>query len=146
MKEQQPNKAYDHDREHEKMKGKNDVHLQKHPVQSDVKKQTAQQPPAGIEPLGNVPRENPNKEAKILSGHEFSDLDIDKIYAFQNELETDENLRQRFQQDPNRLFKERGFIVPEGYTVTYDNKYVKPENGLKEGFYSYRLGNIVFTK
>lgn len=145
MKEQQPVKAYDHSRDHEKMKSKNDVHLQKNPVQPEVKKPTAQQPPAGRE-THKVVNESHDRAEKVMSGHEFSGLDFDKIYKFHDELDKDDHLKQRFQQHPEAVLQEYNVGVPEGYKASYDNQYVKPSDGTNVGMYGYRVGNILFTK
>lgn len=136
------------DHEHDKSSHKSESHSPKDGDKHEAQKGTTYQAGHGKETAGREGSEHQDRQGKMKSaqGAQFSDLDHDKIAKFHDELEKDEALKGRFQADPQGVLQEHGIAIPEGYTASYDNQYVKPSDGSKVGMYGYRVGNINFSK
>ena len=147
MKDQKHNQGQEN--VHQSSAGKSESQSQKSTHSEGPHKTTYQKSGNERETAGKEGSEQADRAGKLKSaqhGREFADLDHDKISKFHEEMDRDEGLKQRFQQDPHGVLNEHGVVLPEGYKATYDHQFTKPADGSKVGMYGYRVGNINFTK
>ena len=76
------------------------------------------------------------------SGNPFDGLDYNKMDEFSRRLESDADLKRRFEEDAESVLEDEGIELPEGIKATYEKQFKGGENPR----YSKRFGHIRLAK